>query len=110
MVGDPGTQTTWPQRAAHVNVIPALKLHRSQAPDLNTGIARTGEYQSICSGLRLNDHSSQFLFWISLPILVKYIESSIDSHMATWKVIEIVSGNIEAVSGVAAEHRLDSQP
>jgi hypothetical protein len=53
----------------------------------------------------LNDHARQFLFGISLPILVKYIGRSIDSHMATWKVIEIVSGNIEAVSGTAAEHR-----
>jgi len=37
--------------------------------------------------------------------LVKFIERSIDSHMANWKVIETVSGNIEAVSGTAAEHR-----
>ena len=45
---------------------------------------------------------SQFLFGISLPILVKYIGRSIDNHMANWKVIETVSGNIEAVSGLAA--------
>jgi hypothetical protein len=43
MMGDPGTQATRPQRAPQVNVIPALKLHRSPAPDLNTGIARTGK-------------------------------------------------------------------
>jgi len=35
----------------------------------------------------------------------KYIVGSINNHMATWKVIETVSGNIEAVSGAAAEHR-----
>ena len=74
-------------------------------PDLNTGITRAGKDQRVCSGLRLNDHSSQFLFGISLPILVKYIGRSIDSHMATWKVIETVSGNIEAVSGHAAHGR-----
>jgi hypothetical protein len=62
MVGDPGTQTTWTQRAPQVNVIPTLKLHRSQVPDLNTGIALTGKNQRICSGLRLNDHFSQSLF------------------------------------------------
>ena len=28
-----------------------------------------------------------------------------DYHMATWKVIETVSGNIEAVSGPAAQDR-----
>jgi hypothetical protein len=45
------------------------------------------------------------LFRISLPTLVKYASRSIDSHMATWKVIETVSGNIEAVSGPAAQDR-----
>ena len=29
----------------------------------------------------------------------------IDNHMATWKVIALVSGNIEAVSGQAAQNR-----
>ena len=29
----------------------------------------------------------------------------IDNHMATWKVIALVSGNIEAVSGPAAQDR-----
>jgi hypothetical protein len=67
VVGDSGTQTCRPQCAPEVNVIPALKLHRSQAPDLNTGITRAGEDQRVCSGLRLNDHASQFLFVISLP-------------------------------------------
>ena len=43
VVGDPGPQATRPQRAAKVNVIPALKLHYSQAPDLNPGFARTGK-------------------------------------------------------------------
>jgi hypothetical protein len=41
MVGDPSTQAPRPQRAPQINVKPALKLHRSQAPDLNTGIGRT---------------------------------------------------------------------
>jgi hypothetical protein len=45
------------------------------------------------------------LFRISLPALVKYTSRSIDSHMATWKVIETVSGNIEAVSGSPAQCR-----
>jgi hypothetical protein len=57
MVGDPGTQASRTQRAPQAKVIPRLKLHHSQASNLNTGIARTGEYQRICSGLRLNDHS-----------------------------------------------------
>jgi hypothetical protein len=35
---------------------------------------------------------------------VKYFARSIDP-MATWKVIETVSGNIEAVSGAAAQGR-----
>jgi hypothetical protein len=29
----------------------------------------------------------------------------IDNHMVTWKVIALVSGNIEAVSGPAAQDR-----
>ena len=45
------------------------------------------------------------LFRISLPALVKFISRSIDSHMVTWKVIETVSGNIEAVSGSPAQYR-----
>jgi hypothetical protein len=44
-------------------------------------------------------------FRISLPALVKYTSRSIDSHMANWKVIALVSGNIEAVSGLAAQDR-----
>ena len=72
MVGDPDTQATRPQRAPQVDVIPALKLHRSQVPDLNTGIGSAGKNQRICSGLRLNDHCKQcpvlngsisFRFW-----------------------------------------------
>jgi hypothetical protein len=43
MVGNPGTQATSPQRAAQINVISALKPHRSQAPDLNTGISSAGK-------------------------------------------------------------------
>ena len=98
MVGDPGTQATRPQCAPHVNVIPELKLHRSQVPDLNAGIARAREYQCICPGLRINGHSGQSLFEISLLVLVKWIERNMNDRMATWKVIQTVSGNIEAVS------------
>ena len=108
MVGDPGTQATRPQRAPQVDVIPALKLHRSQAPDLNTGIARTGKYQRIRSGFRLNDNSHRcpILDWQHLaPTLLKYTARNIDNHMADWKVIALVSGNIEAVSGPAAQDR-----
>jgi hypothetical protein len=47
----------------------------------------------------------QVLFRILLPSLVKYTSRSIDSHMATWKVIETVSGNIEAISGPVAHDR-----
>jgi hypothetical protein len=43
MVGNPGTQATGTQGDPQVNVIPALKLRRPQAPDLNAGIARTGK-------------------------------------------------------------------
>jgi len=39
------------------------------------------------------------------PTLVEYIERNIDNHMANWKVIALVSGNIEAVSGPAAQDR-----
>ena len=47
----------------------------------------------------------QVLFRISLPSLVKYTSRNIDNHMANWKVIALVSGNIEAVSGPAAQDR-----
>jgi hypothetical protein len=40
-----------------------------------------------------------------VPILVKYIPRDIDNHMANWKVIALISGNIEAVSGPAAQDR-----
>jgi hypothetical protein len=48
------------------------------------------------------------LFWtgsISFPALVKYTARDIDNHMTDWKVIALVSGNIEAVSGLAAQGR-----
>jgi len=108
MVGEPGTQATRPQRAAQINVISALKLHRSQAPNLNTGIARTGKYQGIRSGFRLNDNSHRcpILDWQHLaPALLKYTVGNIDNHMANWKIIALVSGNIEAVSDPAAQNR-----
>ena len=41
----------------------------------------------------------------SVPTLVKYTPRDIDNHMANWKVIALVSGNIEAVSGPAAQGR-----
>ena len=40
-----------------------------------------------------------------VPILVKYTPRDIDNHMANWKVIALASGNIEAVSGPAAQDR-----
>ena len=85
-----------------------LKLHRSKAPDLNTGSARTGKFQRICSGLRLNDYSHQCLIldWQYLvPTLVRYLERNGDNPMTTWKVIALISGNIEAVSGSPAQDR-----
>jgi len=42
---------------------------------------------------------------VVLPAQVKYIESNIDNHMAHWKVIALVSGNIDAVSDPAAQDR-----
>jgi hypothetical protein len=37
--------------------------------------------------------------------LLKYIEGNIDNPMANWKVIALVSGNIEVVSGPPAQDR-----
>ena len=42
---------------------------------------------------------------LPFPTLVRYPERTIDNHMANWKVIETVSGNIEAVSGHDAHGR-----
>ena len=41
----------------------------------------------------------------AFPTLVKYIERDIDNHMTNWKVIALISGNIEAVSGPTALDR-----
>jgi len=41
----------------------------------------------------------------SFPALVKYTSKDFDYPMADWKVIALVSGNIEAVSGPAAQNR-----
>ena len=41
----------------------------------------------------------------AFPTLLKHIVRNIDNHMANWKVIALVSGNIEAVSGPAAQDR-----
>ena len=43
----------------------------------------------------------QYLF----PNLLKYLARNMDNHMANWKVIALIRGNIEAVSGTAAEDR-----
>ena len=41
----------------------------------------------------------------AFPTLLKYLPMNIVNHMANWKVIALVSGNIEAVSGPAAQDR-----
>ena len=41
----------------------------------------------------------------AFPTLLKHTVRNIDNHMANWKVIALVSGNIEAVSGPAAQYR-----
>jgi len=108
MVGDPGTEAPRPQGAPQVDVVPLLELHCSQAPDLNTVNAGTRKYQRVPSWLGFDDHPSQFLFWtwsLSFPALVKYTLRILDNHMADWKVIALISGEIEAVSGTAAQDR-----
>ena len=48
------------------------------------------------------------LFWtgsVSFLTLVINITRGVDNHMANWKVIALVSGNLEAVSGPAAQGR-----
>ncbi len=48
------------------------------------------------------------LYWtgsLLSPILVRCSKRKIDNHMANWKVIALASGNIEAVSGPAAQDR-----
>jgi hypothetical protein len=42
---------------------------------------------------------------IGFPTLLKYTVRNIGNHMANWKVIALISGNIEAVSGPAAQDR-----
>jgi hypothetical protein len=48
-----------------------------------------------------------FLVLCAFLTLLKYIAWNVDNHMdmANWKVIALVSGNIEAVSGPAAQDR-----
>ena len=41
----------------------------------------------------------------AFPTLLTYLPMNIVNHMANWKVIALVSGNIEAVSGPAAQDR-----
>jgi hypothetical protein len=41
----------------------------------------------------------------AFPTLLKCIVRNIENSMAHWKVIALVSGNIEAVSGPAAQGR-----
>jgi hypothetical protein len=40
-----------------------------------------------------------------MPILVKYTSRTTDNPMANWKVVATISGNIETVSGPAAQDR-----
>ena len=47
-----------------------------------------------------------FLVLCAFPTLLKCIARNIDNHMAYWKVIALVNGAIEAVSGLAAQDRL----
>ncbi len=49
-------------------------------------------------------HQAQAGF-ISPPTTSKALIRNIDNHMANWKVIALVSGNIEGVSGPAAQDR-----
>jgi hypothetical protein len=49
-------------------------------------------------------HQAQAGF-ISLPTTSKVLIRNIDNPMGNWKVIALVSGNIEAVSGPAAQAR-----
>ena len=41
----------------------------------------------------------------TFPALLKYTARNIDNHMATWKVIALINGEIEAVSGSPAQDR-----
>jgi hypothetical protein len=41
----------------------------------------------------------------AFPTLLKYIARNIDNYMANWKVIALINGAIEAVSGPAAQDR-----
>jgi hypothetical protein len=41
----------------------------------------------------------------AFPALLKYIVRDIANHMADWKVIALINGEIEAVSGPAAQDR-----
>ena len=104
MVGDPGAQASRPQRAPEINVVHGLKLHLPEAPDLSASLARTRQGLRVSFRPRRNDHSDQSSVLsrgISFLTLMKYTERNIDNHMANWKVIATVSGNIEAVSGPA---------
>jgi hypothetical protein len=38
----------------------------------------------------------------AFPTLLNYIARNTDNHMAIWKVIALINGEIEAVSGPAA--------
>jgi hypothetical protein len=54
--------------------------------------------------LHLHGHTAAALRGAS-PALLKYLVRNIDNHMANWKVIALVSGNIEAIPGPAAQDR-----
>ena len=40
-----------------------------------------------------------------LPTLLNYILRNIDNHMANWKVIALVSSDVDALAGPAAQGR-----
>jgi hypothetical protein len=46
-----------------------------------------------------------FLVLCAFPTLLKHKVRNIENSLADWKVIVLISGNIEAVSGPAAQDR-----
>jgi len=56
-------------------------------------------------GLRLPSECKSACILGRLSPLLKYSVRNINNHMAHWKVIALVSGNIEAVSGPSAQDR-----
>ena len=55
---------------------------------------------------RLSTGLQSFTFAnVPFPTLLKCIAMNIDNHVAIWKVIALINGAIEAVSGPAAQDR-----